>query len=204
MTEAEAKQWIVDRFGSVATARLETYGNMLLAAAEQQNLIARSTAEHVWTRHLLDSAQLVPLAEAGGPGDWVDIGTGAGLPGIVAAILQHRRVVMIEPRRKRVEFLSQVVAKLALDAEILCTSAARCRRSPAAIVTARAVASLDSLFMDGAGFSDPSTLWLLPKGRSAQSELADARGTWHGVFHVEPSMTASDSSIVVAREVRRR
>lgn len=204
MTEADARAWIAERFGEAACEQLERYAALLLEEGERQNLIARSTMDSVWTRHFLDSAQLVPLGNAAGEGEWVDIGAGAGLPGVVASILQGRHVVMIEPRRRRVEFLDRVIQILSLDAEILCTSAARCQRPPAAIVSARAVASLDTLLRDGAGFSDLSTTWLLPKGRSAQSELADARHAWHGVFHVEPSLTAADSSIVVARQVRRR
>lgn len=204
MTEGDAKAWIAERFGDAACDTLEHYAAMLLAESEQQNLIARSTADQMWTRHLLDSAQLVPLAEGAGPGEWIDVGTGAGLPGIVAAILQPRHVVMIEPRRRRADFLERVVQTLSLDAVVLCMSAARCKRAPAAIVSARAVASLETLLWDGAGFADLSTTWLLPKGRSAQSELAEARHAWHGVFHVEPSLTAADSSIVVARQVRRR
>lgn len=204
MTEAEARDWILARFGKDATQRVEAYAAMLIEESERQNLIARSTADEVWNRHLLDSAQLVPMGRDAGCGDWIDIGTGAGLPGIIAAILQQRHVVMIEPRRRRADFLDRVVHTLGLNAEVLCTSAARCQRTPAAIISARAVASLDMLMMDAAGFSDLSTLWLLPKGRSAQSELADARHAWHGVFHVEPSLTAAHSSIVVARDVRRR
>ncbi|PCD04499.1 16S rRNA (guanine(527)-N(7))-methyltransferase RsmG [Sphingomonas spermidinifaciens] len=204
MTEGEAREWIADRFGNAAVMRLEDYAERLLAESERQNLIARSTANELWTRHLLDSAQLVPLAKGAGDGEWIDIGSGAGLPGIVAAILQSRHVVMIEPRRRRADFLESVIAAMNLDAEVLCTSAVRCRRTPAAIVSARAVASLDMLLMDSAGFTDLSTIWLLPKGRSAESELADARAAWHGVFHVEPSLTAADSKIVVARQVRRR
>lgn len=204
MSEDEARHWIAERYGDTAIAGLERYAAMLLEESERQNLIARSTADQLWTRHLLDSAQLVPIAADAPPGDWIDIGTGAGLPGIVAAILQPRHVVMIEPRRRRAEFLDRVVDALSLDAEVLCTSAARCQRPAAAVVSARAVASLDMLLMDGQGFADLSTIWLLPKGRSAQSELADARAAWHGVFHVEPSLTAADSSIVVARQVRRR
>lgn len=204
MTESDARQWIFDRFGNDCCLRLEAYAAMLVEESARQNLIARSTIDQLWTRHLLDSAQLVPLAREAGDGEWIDVGTGAGLPGIVAAILQSRRVVMIEPRRRRAEFLDHIVAKLRLDAEVICTSAARCVRNPAAIVSARAVASLDALLTDASGFADLSTLWLLPKGRSAQSELADARHAWHGVFHVERSLTAADSSIVVAREVRRR
>ncbi len=204
MTEVEARNWIKERFGEAATERLEAYGALLIEESERQNLIARSTMDQLWTRHLLDSAQLVPLGEDAGDGEWIDIGTGAGLPGIVAAILQRRHVVMIEPRRRRADFLDRIVQTLDLDAKVLCTSAARCQRAPAAIISARAVASLDMLLMDATGFADLSTLWLLPKGRSAQSELADARHAWHGVFHVEPSLTATDSSIVVARNVRRR
>ncbi|WP_315762076.1 16S rRNA (guanine(527)-N(7))-methyltransferase RsmG [Sphingomonas sp. Y38-1Y] len=204
MTGEDARRWIEVRFGGRAIEQLEAYSALLLGESERQNLIARSTIDQVWVRHLLDSAQLVPLAPVESAGEWIDIGSGAGLPGIVAAIVQPRHVVMIEPRRRRADFLERVVDELKLDAEVLCMSAARCQRLPASVVSARAVASLELLFLDGSGFADLSTTWLLPKGRSAESELVAAKQTWHGVFHVEPSLTADDSQIVVARNVRRR
>jgi 16S rRNA (guanine527-N7)-methyltransferase len=72
----------------------------------------------------------------------------------------------------------------------------------AAIISARAVSELSALLSAALHCADSSTVWLLPKGRNAQSEVEAARATWQGVFHVEPSVTQSDSGIVVAREVR--
>jgi 16S rRNA (guanine527-N7)-methyltransferase len=76
--------------------------------------------------------------------------------------------------------------------------------SPAAVVSARAVAELGQLFASAAHCSTGSTRWLLPKGRNAQSEVEAARKAWQGSFHVEPSITQPESGIVVAQEVRRR
>lgn len=204
MTEAEARAWIGSHFGVEAVERLERFESMLIAESVQQNLIARSTLPAIWSRHFADSAQLALLAGAAGEGAWVDIGSGAGLPGVVAAIVQARPVVLIEPRRRRADFLDTVVAALDLDAEVIAARAETVARAPAAIVTARAVAPLGDLFAAGVGFSDLSTLWLFPKGRSGQAELEAARPLWHGMFHVEPSRTASDSAIVIAKKVRRR
>ena len=74
---------------------------------------------------------------------------------------------------------------------------------PAAIITARAVARLAALFAIGHRHSDPDTIWVLPKGRSAAEELAEAQAEWRGMFHVEQSITDPTSSVVVARGVRR-
>ncbi|MEZ0496295.1 16S rRNA (guanine(527)-N(7))-methyltransferase RsmG [Sphingomonas sp. IW22] len=205
MNEEQAREWIATRWGGGAVDRLSAFVALLVAESERQNLIARSTLTEVWQRHVLDSAQLVPLAEQAGEGAWHDVGTGAGLPGLVVAILQSRPVVLIEPRRKRVEFLSAVVDQLGLNATTYLGKAESLRTlEPAAVISARAVASLDDLFASSAHLSAPQTLWLLPKGKSGESELVDARRTWQGVFHVEQSLTASESGIIVAKKVQRR
>ena len=88
MTEEEAKAWIVERYGAAKLDRLSDYVGLLLAANASQNLISRKTESSVWTRHILDSAQL--LAFAPDAEDWLDVGSGPGLPGVVLAILSER------------------------------------------------------------------------------------------------------------------
>lgn len=205
MNEIEARAWIEQRWGADRLAALDRYRELLIGENDRQNLIARSTISSIWVRHLMDSAQLVALVDdkADG-GSWVDIGSGAGLPGIVAAILTPRPVIMVEPRRRRVEFLAQVIEDLKLNASVEQSTIQSSKARSATVISARAVGGLDSLLNWAHGISDSKTIWVLPKGRSAESELVDARQNWHGVFHVEQSLTDSEARIVVAHGINRK
>ncbi len=207
MNEDEARSWVRDRFGVSRETLVARFGDILVAEAEHQNLIARSTLDSLWGRHLTDSAQLIPLAEAAGEGAWLDVGSGAGLPGIVVALLTDRPVVLVEPRTKRVQFLRDAAEQLGIgDRVTVIGSKVESYRPdlPAAIVSARAVAELSALMLSTVHCTDSSTVWLLPKGRSAQSEVDAARAKWQGRFHVEPSITQPDSGIVVATQIGAR
>jgi 16S rRNA (guanine527-N7)-methyltransferase len=100
MTEEEARQWIRERFGDVGTTRMEALAGLVAAEAVNQNLVAPSTLASIWSRHIVDSAQLIGLANEV-QGDWLDIGSGAGFPGLVVAALTNRAVFLVEPRRRR-------------------------------------------------------------------------------------------------------
>jgi 16S rRNA (guanine527-N7)-methyltransferase len=180
--------------------KLETYGAMLRAESAHQNLISASTLDRLWDRHILDSAQLVRFEPSPGA-SWVDIGSGAGLPGIVLACIVDGPVTLIEPRRLRAEFLHRVCDSLVLNATVISQRAERSRGSYD-IITARAVAPLGQLLKISQHLSTRKTVWALPKGRSAEAELAEAQISWQGVFHVEQSVTDADSKILVARGVR--
>jgi 16S rRNA (guanine527-N7)-methyltransferase len=202
MTEEEARDWVRTHYGVSRETLLERFSGLLRAESERQNLVARSTLDQLWSRHLVDSAQLVPLADT--PGSWIDIGSGAGLPGLVVAILTDREVTLVEPRTKRVAFLRDAAESLGLDRVTVVASRIETHRpaGAAAIISARAVAPLYELFGGAQHCADSSTVWLLPKGRNAESEVEATRGAWQGVFHVEPSITSPESGIVVARKVR--
>ena len=206
MTEEEARAWIRDGFGVSRETLLDRYGALLRAEAPNQNLIAASTFDTLWARHFVDSAQLVPLASDAPRGMWLDVGSGAGLPGIVAGVLLDRPVMLVEPRARRVEFLQRVISELGLTRVTVQQSKVETYypTNRVAIVSARAVAELSQLLTSTAHCTDSSTIWLLPKGRNAQSEVEAVQAKWQGVFHVEPSITQPDSGIVVARGVRPR
>ena len=180
--------------------RLDAYVMMLLAENRQQNLIAKSTEPDIWQRHIVDSLQLVRHAL---PGRWVDIGSGAGLPGLVAAIARpEEETVLIEPRARRVAFLTETAMRLGLTkVRVIGARAEAVPELSASVITARAVASLSQLFEIGARHAGPDCLWLLSKGRSAATELAEARGAWQGRFELIPSETDVEASIVMARDV---
>ena len=181
-------------------ARLERYVALLKREGARQNLVSRGTLNDVWQRHILDSAQLVRF-EPGPNVAWVDIGSGAGLPGVVIACLVDGPVTLVEPRRLRAEFLAAVVANLGLRAEVIQTKAERAE-GRFDVITGRAVAGLSDFLRLSAHLSTRKTVWALPRGRNAYSELAEAKRAWQGVFHVEQSVTDADSWIVVGTDVR--
>lgn len=171
---------------------------------ERQNLVARSTLAEVWTRHILDSAQLVARVPRESL-TWVDLGTGAGFPGLIVAMLrQDWRVTLVESRTKRIEWLSQMVDDLELanvDVE-----GRRLESLPSRafdVISARAFAPLSELLDLSARFSTAETCWILPKGRSAAQEVSDLRG-WNHTFHVEQSLTDPEAGIVVGQLLGRK
>jgi 16S rRNA (guanine527-N7)-methyltransferase len=182
--------------------KLQAYEGLLREENTRQNLVSTSTLDRFWDRHIVDSAQLVrfePVVRAA----WVDIGSGAGLPGIVIACLVQGPVALIEPRRLRADFLHKVCESLRLSASVIAGRAERAE-GKYDVITARAVAPLSQLFKISAHLSTRNTVWALPKGRSAARELAEAEQAWQGAFHVEQSVTDADSQIVVATGVRAR
>ena len=182
--------------------RLEAFVALLKIANEQQNLVSASTLVDVWSRHILDSVQLARFEPHAGA-SWADVGSGAGLPGIVIACLVEGPVTLIEPRRLRADFLQMAVERLGLNATVATTKVERVH-GQYGVITARAVASLAHFLEISLHLSTRNTVWALPKGRSAAAELVEARQAWQGVFHVKQSVTDDEARIVVATGVRAR
>jgi 16S rRNA (guanine527-N7)-methyltransferase len=116
MNESEAQAWLVDSLGvsRETLGRLDHLRTLVIAESANQNLISAATIPHFWVRHIVDSAQLLPLAQEAQPGAWLDLGTGAGFPGMVIAILSERPILLVESRRKRFEFLREMALALKL------------------------------------------------------------------------------------------
>jgi len=184
-----------------AFERLQRYAGLLAEESRRQNIIAASTVDRIWERHILDSAQLIRFEPHGGS-SWADIGSGAGLPGVVVACIVEGPVTLIEPRKLRAQFLRTVIEELELGAAVECRKVEKVE-GRFDVITGRAIASLTQFLRISHHLSTKKTVWALPKGRGAQSELAQALCTWQGVFHVEQSVTDQDSYIVVGTGVRR-
>jgi 16S rRNA (guanine527-N7)-methyltransferase len=198
--EDMARAWIGATFAPSARQweRLERFAALLVAENAQQNLIAASTIPNLWVRHIADSAQLLALDGAERTGLWFDLGSGAGLPGLVVAILSERPVALVESRKLRCGFLRDAALDLGLGhVEVIEAPLERVETRPAATISARAFAPLDKLIGLSARFSTESTRWLLPKGRNAVKELALLPQSWQNLFHVEQSRTDADSQILV-------
>lgn len=205
-TEAEARAYLTGLGDAEALDRLERYARLLLEENQRQNLISKPSEEHLWVRHIADSAQLLDqlgAEEAGlqAPGPWLDLGTGPGLPGVVVAILRPDiPMVLVESRARRVEFLERCVAELDLpNCDIRGERLERVAPFAAWIISARAFAPLEKLLRLSAPFSTKHTRYLLPKGRSAAHELDATKPSIRKMFHVKHSLTDAEAGIIVSK-----
>ena len=183
-------------------AMLDRFGNAIIEESAHQNLVSSGSIEKLRERHIDDSLQLIALAPP--RGTWIDIGSGGGFPGLVIALATDRyRVTLVEPRAKRAAFLTKMIHEFGLGGhtEVLQQRVETVERK-ADIISARAVAHLDRLLSMAHHLAHSSTLWLLPKGRTAADELAAACKTWSGAMELVPSQTHPASFIVVARDIR--
>ncbi|HJS13110.1 MAG TPA: RsmG family class I SAM-dependent methyltransferase, partial [Sphingopyxis sp.] len=146
--EDAARAWMEDAFAPTLDQwkRLERFVELLIAESAHQNLIASSTIPTLWVRHIADSAQLLSFDTRDGEGLWIDLGSGAGLPGLVIAILSARPMLLVESRKRRCDFLRSVAGELGLaNVEVVEAPLERIETRPAATISARAFAPLDRL-----------------------------------------------------------
>ncbi len=197
--ESEARAWLeaLPEANGEAIDRLERLIALLRAENLKQNLVSAASLEEVWRRHIVDSAQLLAYVPRE-TSPWLDLGTGAGFPGLVIAALRPDcEVVMVESRKRRIDWLECVVADLGLRrARVAGSRLEAVEAFPAAVISARAFANLTPLLALSARFSTSDTTWLLPKGKSAAQELAELTG-WRHMFHVEQSLTDPSAGIIV-------
>jgi len=206
--EVTARDYVAQHGDAAALERLELLLARLAEENARQNLVAAATLPVAWQRHVADSAQLLAHVPRG-TAPWLDLGSGAGFPGLVIAALRPGdEVMLVESRRKRIDWLERMRGELGLM---------RCRiegcrlemveTAPVAAITARAFAPLRDILTLSARFSTAHTRYVLPKGRSAAQELADAPKWIRQGFHVEQSLTDPDAGIVVGtlgKEARAR
>ncbi|WP_037087230.1 16S rRNA (guanine(527)-N(7))-methyltransferase RsmG [Cereibacter sphaeroides] len=164
------------------------------------NLIGRSTVESIWTRHILDSAQLrTHLASQ--PRLWLDLGSGSGFPGIVVAIIAadespESRFVLVESDQRKATFLRTACRELKLSASVLAARIESLPPQKADVISARALAALPDLCALAAPHLAPNGICLFPKGVGHISEIAAARQSWNMEVETLPSLTDPDAVIL--------
>ncbi len=197
-TEEQAKAFCAERCDAEAMERLDRFIALLAMENSRQNLISSASLDHVWQRHIADSIQLldhVPRETS----PWLDLGSGAGLPGLVLAMVRpDLQIGLVESRRKRIEWLERVAEEFGLsNCTVHGSRLELVESSEIAVITARAFAPLGKLLDLSARFSTRSTTWLLPKGRSGAQELSQQPTKIRAMFHVEHSVTDAEAGILV-------
>lgn len=186
--------------------RLETYAALLAQWQKTINLVAPSTLPEIWHRHFADSAQLLALAPPEAT-RWLDLGSGAGFPGLVLSILLAERggahMTLIESDSRKAAFLAEVARKTGAPVDIQGTRiekiATQAKVGPVDVATARALAPLPRLLELSAPFFSGPTIGLFLKGREAEAEVEAAKKLWDFNSVLEPSLTDDSGRIVVIR-----
>jgi 16S rRNA (guanine527-N7)-methyltransferase len=205
MEELQARAWVAGQFNvpRETMERLDAFAAMLREESAHQNLVSKASLDHLWLRHFADSAQLLAFAPSA-DASWVDLGAGAGFPGLVVALLHEGPVTLVEERRLRAGFLRRAAETLDVRVEIIASKAERIAHRSFDVISARALAPLPRLLDLGTGLSTTKTIWVLPKGRNAETELAALDASWQGAFRIEASVTDPGAGIIVAQGVQRR
>ena len=181
------------------TLALDAYVAQLHRWQTVKNLVGPSTLSEVWSRHVADALQLLTLAPDART--WIDLGSGAGIPGLILAIAGKERgirVTLVESNARKCAFLTEAARLTGAPATI------RNGRIEAVIgdavgteiVCARALAALDQLLDWSAPLLNSGTIGLFPKGRDVQAELTQASARWTFTYDLVPSRTDADARIV--------
>jgi len=189
--------------------RLETYAALLEKWQAKINLVGPATLPDLWRRHFLDSAQLVPLLslpQGGGGRTLVDLGSGAGFPGLVLAIMTDWRVHLIDSDQRKCAFLRQVALDCGVGTQVT-IHAKRIEQVTgiaADVVTARACAPLDELLALAAPIVGEAGRCLFMKGAQAEEELTQAERHWTMRVAKRGSITDPAGTILTITQLKRK
>jgi 16S rRNA (guanine527-N7)-methyltransferase len=186
---------------------LERFGTIVEKWNKNINLISKSTVPNLWERHILDSVQIYYAAQ-GNFKRWLDIGSGAGFPGLVVAILASEKsddseIVLVESDKRKCAFLHTVRRELNLNLSIINNRIDYCDTQNADIISARALANLTKLFELSFKHMCENTTFIFPKGRSWQEEIVAAEKTWNFSWEAVNSITDSQAVVLKIGELSR-
>jgi len=183
-------------------ARLEAYAELLTRWSARINLVGRDTLPDLWRRHILDSAQLYRFVP-GSAQSLIDLGSGAGLPGLILAILGIPGAELVEADSRKAAFLHEAARVTGAEVAIRSCRIQAMPPHPVDVITARACAPLDRLVDMAAPFLAPDTVCLFPKGERHNEELTLARKAWTMDASVEQSLSDRRGVVLRLQQVAR-
>ena len=171
------------------------------------NLISNSSVSDLWSRHIIDSAQLF-LFTLPDEGLWLDVGSGGGFPGIVVSIVAKElapslRVVLVESDNRKCVFLRTVIRELGLSVKVINDRIENVKLDDVVYLSARALRNLNSLLFIVENNVSRETVCVFPKGRSYKKELVESQKNWKFDFNLIDSNTSEDSKVIVLKGLER-
>ncbi len=187
--------------------RFDGYATLIRQWSPRINLVAKGSLDHLWQRHIADSAQIFALAPENFS-NWLDLGSGGGLPGAVIAILAAEkapkaRITLVESDQRKAVFLRTLARATGVGFSVIATRIEELEPHAADVVSARALAPLPRLLDYAKKHLVPGGTALFPKGARFAEELAIAKKTWSFRAEIVPSMTDKEAAILKIGEIER-
>ncbi|MDF1722104.1 MAG: 16S rRNA (guanine(527)-N(7))-methyltransferase RsmG [Minwuia sp.] len=182
--------------------RLRALEDLLNKWNPRINLVSRSTLGQFWSRHVLDSWQLVPLV-SGDARSWIDLGSGGGFPGLVVAATHGAAVTLIESDARKCVFLREAARTMELNISVRNARLETVDDLTADVVSARALAGLPTLLDWVAPFMHASSVGALLKGQDVESELTEATKCWKFTCERHESLSDGAGSVLLIRGLQR-
>lgn len=186
--------------------RLRSFEALAQKWTQKINLVSRGDIEQIWERHIVDSLQIYDLAPPNGL--WMDIGSGGGFPGIVAAIMakensSEREFILVDSDQRKCAFLRTAARELELNVKVFSERVECLEPVSASVLSARAMDDLDGLLNHTARHLIRGGVALFPKGATWQKEHEGAQKNWDYELEVIPSETNSEATILKITEISR-
>ena len=186
--------------------RLEIFAGLAQKWTKRINLVSQKDRDHLWDRHIADSIQVYRAAPI--TDHWVDLGSGGGFPGLIASILaatdqRDTHFTLIESDTRKAVFLRTAIRECALSARVLTQRIEDTPPQKAGVVSARALADLDTLLDLAVRHVAPNGIFLFPKGKSWGKEVDNARSRWKFECDAVTSITDPEAVLLIIKGVSR-
>lgn len=181
--------------------KLCLYEKLLMEYNKKINLISRRDGEEIWLRHFLDSAQLFPHLSEYKSSSFIDVGSGAGFPGMVLGVLGLSPVTLMDSRRKRCDFLENVSRETKSDVKIIWGRVEEYSQKYG-IIMGRAVANISKFLDLTQSLRDKNSKIVLLKGGKFQKEIEEAKKKWDFTITIKTSITNSNGKVLVLNNIQ--
>ena len=183
--------------------KIDFYLSSIIKHNKHTNLVGKSTIENIWDRHVLDCLQLTKHI-TNKKLKILDLGTGAGLPGVLLSIVGYQKVLMIDSVKKKTDFVRQIIKELSLMAKIQNKRIENPPISQHDIIVSRALAPLVKLLTYARMYSNKNTTSLFLKGRSVNSEIDIATKSYFFDFEKIKSLSSDDGCIIKINNIKNK
>ena len=183
--------------------KIDFYLSSIIEYNKHTNLVGKSTIENIWDRHVLDCLQLTKYI-INKKLKILDLGTGAGLPGVLFSIVGYQRVLMVDSVKKKTDFVRKIIKELSLTAKIQNKRIEKLPTSKHDVIVSRALAPLVKLLTYARMYSNKNTTSLFLKGRNAISEIDIASKVYFFEFEKIKSLSSDDGCVLKINNIRNK
>ncbi|MEC8668792.1 MAG: 16S rRNA (guanine(527)-N(7))-methyltransferase RsmG [Pseudomonadota bacterium] len=196
---------MLDNVSRETLDKLEQYADLLAKWNPRINIVAKSTIGEAWTRHIVDSAQVFAASDKQ-DGQWLDMGSGGGFPGLVCAIIAAEKspdlkFTLVDSDQRKCAFLRNVARETGTQVTVIAKRLEQIDPVNADVISARALASLSDLLPFAKRHGNQAATVLFQKGRNWQAEAAEASRDWRFQHEVLPSTTDPEAVILRIKEL---